>query len=180
MTVKEPEPIETEQETEDHRYYEEVEEEVLEELKRKSAIYDTLVEQEKKVAELAEDWADRKSEAAAAKGVHDTAVAELRRLIRAQNESNPLFDGPAPEPEAWREVRLDTLGFSSAILENLTEANLETIGQIADWTSSGSRLVNIAGVGPAAAEKIEDALEAFWKTQDQEQDTNPQEDTNAS
>jgi DNA-binding PadR family transcriptional regulator len=150
----------------------EVEESELDELSRKAAIYDTLVKQEKEVARLAEEWADAKSEAAAAKGVHDTAVAELRRLIRAQNESNPLFDDPEPEPEEWREVRLDSLDIGEKLLEKVHDAGLETIGAISDWIAKGNRLVNIAGVGPAASEKLEDALEHFWATQPPTADDN--------
>jgi hypothetical protein len=52
----------------------------------------------------------------------------------------------------------------AAIRNSLHEANLNTLGELAEYTKR-NRLTDIPGVGPAKAEKIEDALEKFWAAQ---------------
>jgi ERCC4-type nuclease len=94
-------------------------------------------------------------------------VAALEREAAAEHESLPLFpeDAAAPEPPAddsWRVVPFTLLNLPQAIVEKLYEAELATVGQLADWTAAGRELTDIPGIGPAKAEKIEEAMEAFW------------------
>ena len=89
----------------------------------------------------------------------------------------PLFDRPReaippeqkpPAAEPWREVAVDVLrnhGLSQAIVEHLDENDFKTIGHLADWTTQDNALTAIAGIGKAKAEKIEQALESFWASQ---------------
>ena len=143
----------------------------LRELKRKAAVYDSLVDQETTTGELFREWKEHQATAAEVKKDYDGAVWELRRLIRAQTEDLPLFvplfDGlgekaEGAEDDSWREVELASLDLSAKVLENLDAARLTTIGELADYSSNGGRLTQVAGIGPAAAEKIENALEGFW------------------
>jgi predicted flap endonuclease-1-like 5' DNA nuclease len=98
---------------------------------------------------------------------HETLLSELEREAAAEHESLPLFpaDTAAPEPpadDAWRHTPLADLGLPPAIVETLTEAELTTFGQLADWTAAGKELTDIPRIGPAKAEKIEDAFFAYW------------------
>ena len=52
----------------------------------------------------------------------------------------------------------------AAVRQALADANLNTMGELAEYTKR-NRLTDIPGVGPAKAEKIEDALEKFWAAQ---------------
>lgn len=70
--------------------------------------------------------------------------------------------GPSTDDDSWRSVELTSLDLSAGILAILAESGFATVGQIADHTASGKRLTDIAKVGEAKAEKIEQALEGFW------------------
>ena len=65
--------------------------------------------------------------------------------------------------EAWKNVPVDTLGLPAGIVAALAEADIDTLGKIADYSASGRRLTDIANIGTAKAEKIEAACEAYWK-----------------
>ncbi len=66
--------------------------------------------------------------------------------------------------ESWRTVTLASLNLSPGILEILAESDITTIGHITDHTAGGWRLTDIAKIGEAKAEKIEQALESFWRS----------------
>jgi len=133
-------------------------------LVRKAKLYDELVLQERACAKLHTAWQVHKDTAAAAKREYEGATEKLRSLIRAQTEELPLFDGqPGPlEDESWREVTLESLGMTETTIEQLAEVEILTIGDLAGWSASGKRLVDIAGIGPAKAETIERFLDDFW------------------
>lgn len=156
--------IEDDQEDEE---LEEIEAAKLRDLVRKSKVYDSLLDQETTTGALFKDWKDLQAQASEAKKEYDGAVLVIRALIRAQAEDLPIFDnlGEKSEEDAdnsWREVELSSLDLSAKVLENLDAARLTTIGELADYSANGGRLTQVAGIGPAAAEKIEDALEGFW------------------
>lgn len=109
---------------------------------------------------------ERKRDLKEAKEDEAAAVAELLRAIDRATETHPLFDQP-PAAEAWREVPLAAaIGESlpPSVLTALTEAGLQTVGQFADFTSQHP-LTDVAGIGPAKAEKVEQAFEEYWKRQ---------------
>lgn len=120
---------------------------------------------------------------AEAEGEIDTAKGELKKLEAkreglwremrnaANGRSDTLFDQvtPAAAPdgtdlEAWRLVTLTELGIEGGLAKILEEHDpkLETLGALADWTSAGNGLNEIKGVGPAKADKLADAMEAYW------------------
>lgn len=119
----------------------------------------------------------------------DGEVATMRRLIRQREEKHPLFDSqpvavaavvkvdeseqtatPAtaqprnPDDNTWRETPIENLSIPETLVGKLMQAGIEDIGGLADWSSSGKRLIDIAGVGAAKATKIEEAMDEFWKT----------------
>ena len=132
-----------------------------------------LVSEAEEWATSAEDrWKDAHAHAKDLKGILEMRETALRRLIRERRtglselergQGLLPFAGTAPEaePEAWRSVTIGQLDLPARIAESLHEAELSTIGAIADFTAKLA-LTEIAGIGPAAAEKIEQALEAFW------------------
>jgi hypothetical protein len=117
----------------------------------------------------------------------EAAAKSLSKLIAKSGEKYPLFDreehgAPSTAPESaseeWREVAIDILGnhgLSGAIIAKLIEVGIETIGHMADWTAgtglylnangTGRPLTDLSGIGKAKAEKIEAALESFWRKQ---------------
>lgn len=78
----------------------------------------------------------------------------------------------APEDDTWRLVPLRTLGIADELpeklLEKLADASIVTVGDLQAWTAPqpghihGRELTEIAGIGPAKADKIAAALDAFW------------------
>lgn len=117
----------------------------------------------------------------------DGEVATMRRLIRQREEKHPLFDSqpvtvaevvkvdeseqaaPAtttrnPDDNSWRDEPIENLNIPETLVGKLMQAGIEDIGGLADWSSSGKRLIDIAGVGAAKATKIEEAMDEFWKT----------------
>jgi hypothetical protein len=72
------------------------------------------------------------------------------------------------QEDAWREVPLHEAlgGLSIKIFDALKQANLTTVGQLADWINADggrNRLTDLAGIGKAKGEKIEEAMEKFWE-----------------
>jgi len=72
--------------------------------------------------------------------------------------------GPEPDPDAWRAVPLASLkGIPARTLKALAESRIETIGDVARLGEKGLSLTDVKGIGEAAAEKINAALEEFWR-----------------
>lgn len=146
------------------------------------------------------DWELKKERAGDAKKVFDGLVEQLLELIRKVKNppSMPLFDGvPEPnrassetdvtctEPQAWRSVPLSEalVGLPEAIVTSLNESNLQTMGELADWTAAyggRNKLTDIVGIGPAKAEKIEQTLVDFWARQKAVQDEPRSDDSEAA
>jgi hypothetical protein len=87
------------------------------------------------------------------------------------DDSNEREDEPGSlaTDQPWREVKIATLfKGQKSLIKNLQEAKIETVGALADFTSKEhSRLTDIKGIGPGAAEKIEKRLEDFWADNNQ-------------
>lgn len=126
-----------------------------------------------KVREAQAKYELAKEEAKSAKAAVDLAQAVLLRTVEKFSADNdtPLFDhvdGAHAAGEAgddpWRSQLLtDVLaGLTPSILASLAEAELVTLGQLADWTSKKS-LEDIPGIGISKARRIETALEEFWQ-----------------
>src|SRR5262245_24639682 len=96
-----------------------------------------------------------KAGAAAFKKTWEAKKRKLNEYIRALTKPVPLF-------EQWRAHPVTELGLPDFVATLLQEAGLDTVGQIADWTSAGKLLTDIPNVGEKKAEAIEQALERFW------------------
>ena len=66
--------------------------------------------------------------------------------------------------DRWRAVSVAELGLSQAIIEKLNQADIFTVGHLADRTADGTPLTSIKGVGKTAEDKIVAALSRFWET----------------
>lgn len=132
-----------------------------------------------KALEIAEEEEkEAKIEAREAKAKRERLRKELHRIIREETSNEPtLFNRPSTRSESfatpddgddWRSVPLNSLGLPAGLLGKLAEANIETMGELSDWTdptkNSGreKRLTDIKGIGPGAIEKIEAATTQFW------------------
>jgi hypothetical protein len=92
-------------------------------------------------------------------------VAELPAEV-ADNDDEPAaghLPGTLKAEGPWRSYPLDSM-FSGSLLKALKKAGIATMGDMADYSASGDkRLIDIAGVGAAKAQQIEDATLAFWR-----------------
>jgi hypothetical protein len=102
------------------------------------------------------DFTMKREVAKEAKAAYERSLQELRHA----GDPLPLLDGTQPSDE-WRDHPVTELvGLSEGILTKLSEAGISKIGDLTDALSAEEK---IAGIGAGKAEKIADALEAFWK-----------------
>lgn len=124
-----------------------------------------IAEAEEEVAEAEREYEASKKTASAKKKQWETAVAQLQRVIRSENEQLPLFDRgvkksstipvaavPAPEPppvkpakpaedESWKQVLISALStpdgapLPQGIRDALAEVEILTMGDLSDWTA---------------------------------------------
>jgi hypothetical protein len=154
-----------------------------------------------------QDVRDAKELAKGKKASHLHAVRELqaeikgdatRPLLNAMEGREPIKAAPVEATtldESWRVVTLQSLdGLTEAIVLHLHAADLHTVGELADYTAGrkvgkhgprdqGRRLTDLKGIGPAAAETIENAMTAFWakqKTKPASSETKPTVDETKS
>lgn len=95
----------------------------------------------------------------------DRLVSELLGFLNPL----PLFDDPPAPPDdkpsdAWKDEKIIALSLPDSINRALDDMNLTTIGKLAEYSKAGLLLTDIPGIGEGKAQKIEDALEHYWKT----------------
>lgn len=135
-----------------------------------TAFEQRLHDAKEQVSATALHWAETEAANKQAKKDFKSAVDTLEGIVQRGPENYPLFDkagGNATEAaadESWREVEISELeGLTSGLCSKLYEAGIDTIGKLADYTKDGqAQITDIDGIGPAAAEKIEGAMTAFW------------------
>lgn len=85
-------------------------------------------------------------------------------------EGKPLssFTPPADD-ESWRVDSIDVLDLKEALADKLRDASIYTLGNLQDYTDPAKnggnphkRITDVAGIGVAAAQKIEEAFTAYW------------------
>jgi len=89
------------------------------------------------------------------RGVADIPEPEKPKFAKGQKALGP-----------WRDQSIDVLqefGAMPSLLTYLGKASLDTIGALADFTKSGKALIDIEGIGPKMADRLEKALAAYWK-----------------
>jgi len=75
--------------------------------------------------------------------------------------ARPRKSPTAADIEAWKRVSVADLGLPAAIARALIEAGLETLGLLDAFTDE-AELTAIRGIGPAAARRVDAALDAFF------------------
>jgi hypothetical protein len=71
---------------------------------------------------------------------------------------------PAPQ-DGWREVpitRLHDFDVADGLIEKLSEADINTIGELVDFQVDGTELTSIDGIGPEYEAAIADGMVKFW------------------
>lgn len=135
---------------------------------------DELMIARRKYSESCMEWRQAHAEAGAAKKHMEKLQADLNGIvsdierIRSGNFTLPLpFGKPVgtsaatPGSDDQRmAVQLTTL-FDGAILKSLVEAKIETVGDLANWSST-KQLADIPGIGPGKGGKIEERMIQFW------------------
>jgi hypothetical protein len=126
-----------------------------------------------RIATVKSRYIDAKELASDLKKQLDAHHETLAAMARSDLTFGPLFDSvssespiePAVDPNAWRSVAIDALldhGVSAKHVEKLRDADITTLGKLADMSASGlSWYADIKGIGEAAAEKIQDAAQAW-------------------
>lgn len=90
-------------------------------------------------------------------GVADLPDEEPKKAKAMDGQKNLLAGGP------WRDFPISHLQLAEGITKSLTEAGIETVGAMADYSSGGKALTDIKGIGPGKAEQIENRMTEFWK-----------------
>ena len=97
---------------------------------------------------------------------YDEAVTDLLDVIDNKQQVFE-FDDPeaATAPDDWRSVPLDIEVIPhNHIIQKLADAGIKTMGELSDAIAAEPEkgVAAIEGLGPVAAEKVENALESFW------------------
>lgn len=98
-------------------------------------------------------------EALAEEIVTDTFAANLFSECDADEES---------DDDSWRAVPIDDLvkhGLTHGVVKLLRDAEIETIGQLADFQQDGSWIEKIPGIKSGKSEQLAEAMERFWADQ---------------
>lgn len=91
-------------------------------------------------------------------------TSAIDHAIEQEDKARGEKSRPAgPVDDSWRKVNIKDLKLGDKIQDNLEDAGIFTIGQVADHGVKGKQLTDIGGIGPAKARKIDDALAEFWK-----------------
>jgi hypothetical protein len=94
--------------------------------------YDAILEKERSVRVLEDDYLAVKEEAAAAKKSFEAADKALRMLIARGPDPQRSLPFAEPAPEAWRAAALSELALPDGLHNLLCAAGVETIGQLED------------------------------------------------
>ena len=134
--------------------------------------WNRVVEARRRVQQAEEELAEAKDAHSTARKVYDMAVVALTDLIDEENQDREptLFDGqPAKsnygDAEPWKQWLLrdiDGLCDENGILNALTKAGIETLGDLTKMNEDGTQLCDIKGIGVERATVIEDAIMQFW------------------
>ena len=122
---------------------------------------------ERRVEDAERAWHSSREQTKELHKAFDTAVAQMRAVIKRRNQPLLPFDAatgeikPA-EPEAWRRVPVEELGIKPRTAKALRDGGLETVGAIADFHADDQSLNRIPGLGQAAVDEVADAMERFW------------------
>jgi len=115
-----------------------------------------------------------KSDLKAAKGVPEMEEKNLRGLLHDASTGQrrlPLKDGEAAPVvgslDAWRSLSVADLGLSKALTDHLTDAGINTLGELSAYTAPNATgyckaYDDIEGIGLAGGEKITEAFDLFW------------------
>lgn len=115
-----------------------------------------------------------------AKADHLQAVKDLQLAIKESTEPSlfnpkaaaPSTNGvhtPPANPEAWKSEPLSTLrdlgGLTQADLDRIeAKTELRTMGDLSKWLSDSRHVwTDLPGIGEKKVEKLQDAMEQFWK-----------------
>ncbi|MEM7227284.1 MAG: hypothetical protein AAF432_00570 [Planctomycetota bacterium] len=121
-----------------------------------------------RVGETLTEWERQKKITNAAKADYDAAVQDLLDTIDDQDQmklsftASPSSDGEKPEADAWRNVEISDLKLGTKNEKALRDAELDTLGKLADFTSTGKRFDSVTGVGSVGADDIDEALTQWW------------------
>lgn len=129
---------------------------------RQLAHYEEIKAMQRTVKRFEQAMILAKASSKAAKDKYDEAAAELSYLIeRGPDAQLTLFE---KKPQSWKEIELHQAldDLPPKIMQALKDAEIETVGDLVCWTDEGV-LTDIKGIGPKAAEQIEDSMHRFWE-----------------
>lgn len=137
---------------------------------QKSAYQMKLMSLERAISRQDTEIEELSNELKVAKAQREGLIGDLRKAVRDADQPDiPFKESELESVDDWKDVPLaDVLKahVSEKIIEKLTEAELTTVGQLAEYTAK-CRLTDIKGIGQAKAEQIEKAMEHFWATRPQ-------------
>ena len=155
--------------------------------KMKVEVFNRVAKIEDQCRKAKADVEKKRQDLKSSKEIASGLVADLHNAIweAAHPEAFPLYHASAngtapqehlPSDESWKSVKLrdafvDNDGkpeVSEGLFKKLEDAQLFTLGELTNFTAADGgrkRITDIPGVGPGAAEKIEEACTRFWARQ---------------
>lgn len=115
-------------------------------------------EREYSDALLAKEKATKTAKAAEAK--YDEAQRAMRDAVDNKGQMRLAL---GDDEGAWRDVQTSELDLPDILAQKLVDMNLLTMGDIADWRNDGHEWEEIPGVGEGKAQRLDEAVEAFFE-----------------
>lgn len=149
--------------------------------KLEAAHYDEIMHQERAIRSIEFELEFAKENYAEHKARLKAAQSELRNLIHEGPDAQRRLPGLDHDPivretgPAWKRVPLDRIIGSGDLLKMLANAGITTVGEMADYSNSGKKLVSIKGIGEVGEAKIIEAMQTYWADPDAyEEEEEPQ------
>jgi hypothetical protein len=156
----------------------------LKSLERKERLLEKIKRLSERGRQAEAKWQALKAEASSAKKEWEKQIARLQKAIAdakspqlrlpgTEDDDEDVDADPVIEVEAettaqvidddsWKAVVMSDLGVKGKLLERLTEAGIDNLGQWTEWHGKGTFRDPIKGVGEGAISKIADLCEVFW------------------
>jgi len=113
-------------------------------------------------------WLNLKHKTEQVRASYELAVDDLTKHLLGIRDVRPPEESPAEPTPAGKEDLLATtieeVGLPPGICESLrtNDPPLETVKALEDWRYGGSSFTKVTGLGDKKAERVAEALDAFW------------------
>lgn len=122
-----------------------------------------LQERQRELTECEEELEGARAAVKAKQAEVDSAVRHLQNVIRCRDERQGTLPFTEPKAaDAWKAEPLSVLVLSDGMVEKLLEAEIADLGALCEWRSEDPPRKKVAGIGEAALQKIDDAIQTYF------------------